>query len=86
MIKICYLLLTMSSGDPTLINFNDVIAVNQGQANAVGWKENRIYFKNASALGAASIVVKETVEEIAEKIKSCKPGAINDPTFIFVGE
>lgn len=85
MIKICYLLLTLSSGDPTLINFNDVAAVTQG-GNAFGFSENKLYFLNASAFGAGSITVKETAIEIAEKLEQCKPISTADPRFVFVGK
>lgn len=87
MLKICYLVLTLANGgNPTIINFNEVLAFNENQSSIFSAApENVIYFSGANGISAASIKVRETAEEIVEKLKACDP-IRDDHKFIFVGE
>lgn len=74
MLKICYMILTLTNGEPTLINFNEVIAINQAQPNIVNYAETKIYF-GSGAWGNNSITIKETVAEVTEKLAQCNGNA-----------
>lgn len=85
MIKICYVLLTLATGEPTMVNFNEVLAVNQGQNSVFGQTENKIYFKGGNTFGNSSISVKETAEAIAKKVEQCTAPR-SDLPFVYVIE
>ena len=73
MLKICMLVLTMTVGNqPTLINFNEVLAIKQGEPSVFNTDGTKVYFVQGSALGGqASISVKETVADIILKAEQC---------------
>lgn len=85
MIQICYVVLTLATGQPTMVNFNDVAAIGEGYRTPFGVEENKIWFLNSSAFGAGSISIKESVEEVAEKVKQCTSPRVDIP-FIYVIE
>lgn len=83
MLKICYMILTLANGEPTLINFNEVVAINQAQPNIVNYTETKVYF-GSGAFGTNSISIKETVAEVAEKLAQCNASENADHRWTFV--
>lgn len=64
------MILTLANGEPTLINFNEVVAVTQSTQSFVVPMETRVYF-GSGTFGNNSISVKDKVPEIAEKMAQC---------------
>jgi uncharacterized protein YlzI (FlbEa/FlbD family) len=85
MLKICYMILTLANGEPTLINFNEVVAINQVQPNIVNYAETKIYF-GSGAFGTNSITIKESVEEVVEKLSQCNASENADHRWNFVAK
>lgn len=83
MIKLCFVLLTLTTGEPTMVNFNEVLAVNR--LSNFGIQESKVYFQGGT-LGNSSLAAKETVEEIAEKVKKCTSNRVPDIQFVYVVE
>lgn len=85
MIKICYVILTLfNSGGEAMVNFNEVAAVTR-EDQLVGGSVTKVYFTNASVVGANTLSIKEDVSEIAEKVKKCETVRPID-NFIFIGD
>lgn len=78
MIKICFLVLTLTTGQSAIINANDITAVTR--VSTFNYEDTVIYY-SSNAFSSSS--VKETVEEIAEKLKECNPSRGGD-SFIYV--
>lgn len=77
------MILTLANGEPTLINFNEVVAINQAQPNIVNFVETKVYFASGS-WGSNSISIKETIAEISEKLTQCNASENADHRWNFV--
>lgn len=71
MLKICLAVLTLSTGQPTIVNLNEMLAVTQSPQTVFGTEGNKIYFVQGTALGQSSLSIKETVEEVLAKAEKC---------------
>lgn len=82
MIKTCFLVLTLATGQPALVNIKDIMTINQGQVSAFGTENTKIYFN--SAVLNPSLSIKETVDEVLLKMEQCQTKF--EPKYFFIGK
>lgn len=72
--KLCFIILTtLSSEQPIMINVNDITAIEQDRGQGFGLAPSQTTVFYASEIGVKTSSIKETVADVAEKIRECNP-------------